>query len=125
MASACGGATKQRETFHLLSNLFTAPLLSLGCKQRTMKGKWKVRTTKNHERAYVTLFPLKTAIIGGYSQKYRRGNERKRGGEREIIRITNIQNTFTKKRKNSQVQFSLQIGGFALLLKSHKNCLIG
>jgi len=36
-AAACGGATKQRETFHLPSNLFAAPPLPPGRKQI---GRW-------------------------------------------------------------------------------------
>ena len=45
--------------------------------------------------------------------------EREDKKREKIILIVNIQNTFTKTQKNSQVQFSLQIGGFAWLLKFH------
>ena len=48
-----------------------------------------------------------------------KGKEGEGAMKEEIILIVNIQNTFTKTQKNSQVQFSLQIGGFAWLLKFH------
>ena len=46
-----------------LQNIYGPPFTWAANK---LEGKWKVRTTKNHERTYVTLFSLKTAIIRGY-----------------------------------------------------------